>query len=68
MERLKPGRPSKGKRRLLKALGPEDWVEIVNAYAKQHGLTTNDLVLDAVATKIGVNWTDQPALPLDQAA
>jgi hypothetical protein len=68
MERRKPGRPSKGDRRLVNFKLPVALVEAMKVHAAQHGMTATDLVGELIAAKVGMPYQVQEGLPLNKAS
>lgn len=68
MERRKPGRPSKGVRRHVSYKLPVDLLDAARAYAEKHGMTTTDLMGEALAARVGTRYQLQEGLPLHKAS
>lgn len=66
MERRKPGRPSKGDRRLVSYKLPTPLLEAVREHVARRGMTVTDLVGELLAAEVGVSYQTQDALPLDK--
>ena len=68
MERRKPGRPSKGERRLVNFKLPVALLEAMKAHAARRGMTATDLVGELLAAELGLPYQTQEGLPLNKAS
>lgn len=68
MERRKPGRPSKGEREVLYARLPVPLMEALRFRAAGCGMTVNDFVGETLSKELDASYTDQEALPLQNAS
>jgi hypothetical protein len=68
MERRKPGRPSKGDRRLVSYKLPVPLLEAVREHAARRGMTATDLVGELLAAEVGMPYQTQEGLPLNKAS
>jgi hypothetical protein len=64
MERKKPGRPSKGERRIVRALLPVRLAEALYDEAARRGMTVTDLLGELASSATGVPYINQEALSL----
>jgi hypothetical protein len=68
MERRKPGRPSKGDRKLASFRLPTPLIAALKPHAAKRGMTVTDLVGEVLSNEVGVPYQTQEGLPLNQAS
>jgi predicted DNA binding CopG/RHH family protein len=68
MERRKPGRPSKGDRRLVSYKLPTPLIDAVRKHVAERGMTATDLIGELLAAEIGMPYQTQEGLPLNKAS